>query len=114
MGNFFLVISIIETVLIVFFANQNSSILLDLNFNNLNLSTNLFIFSIIIYLLGIICGVLIMLKAIFLESKKMTSAKRILEKQSVNDDDNKLKIRALENKIQTLEKALDKALNKDN
>ncbi len=116
MSNILMIIAIIETILVVMFANNNASNILNLNINytDISVTTGFFGICILIYTLGITAGVLIMFKGIFLSSKRANSAKRMLEKQSISADDSELQIRALENKIKTLETALDKALNKNN
>ena len=45
--------------------------------------------------------------------KELKQTKRQYEKKSIGADDSSLKIKTLENKIQTLESALKKSLNKD-
>ena len=45
--------------------------------------------------------------------KELKQTKRQYEKKSIGADDSSLKIKTLENKIQTLESALKRSLNKD-
>ena len=76
-------------------------------------SWTFFALVILLYLFGIFAGVLIMIPAILNSAKINKNAKRKLEVASVSKDENDIQISVLENKIKTLEMALDKALKKD-
>lgn len=70
--------------------------------------------ALIVYLLGILTGVLFMVRIIISKNAHNVSCKKQLEKVAINSDENSLKIQTLENKIQTLELALKKALEDKN
>ncbi len=115
MNNILLFLAIIETVFIVMFADYNeiANLNLSLMYSNINFSISFFAFVILLYLFGIFAGILIMIPAILDSAKINKNAKRKLEAASVNKDENDIQISVLENKIKTLEAALDKALKKD-
>jgi len=114
MGDLFLLIAVVETIFIVLFANYNhiQDLNLQIMYTNYNFSISFFVFCLILYLLGILAGILIMFKGYLSGAKQINSVKRKLEKTSVDADDSELKIKTLENKIKMLEVALDKALKK--
>ena len=115
MNNILLFLAILETIFIVMFANYNEITDLNLSvmYTNFNFSISFFAFVILLYLFGIFAGILIMIPAILNGAKINKNAKRKLEVASVNKDENDIQISVLENKIKTLETALDKALKKD-
>ena len=70
--------------------------------------------ALIVYLLGILTGVLFMVRVIISKNAHNDNCKKQLEKVAINSDENSLKIETLENKIQSLEIALKKALEDKN
>lgn len=70
--------------------------------------------ALIVYLLGILTGVLFMVRIIISKNAHNDNCKKQLEKVVINSDENSLKIQTLENKIQSLEIALKKALEDKN
>jgi len=68
----------------------------------------LFVF--IVLAMGLTIGLLLGFAFMLSRIEKMASYKRQLEKVSVNNDSNESKVEVLEEKIKTLEKALEKAL----
>lgn len=62
------------------------------------------------FISGLVLGLLIMLIKISALKKEQSLLKRKYEKTSVGADDSELKVKTLENKIKTLEAALEKSL----
>lgn len=62
------------------------------------------------FISGLILGILIMLIKITSLKKEQSLLKRKYEKTSVGADDSELKVKTLENKVKTLEAALEKSL----
>jgi len=60
---------------------------------------------------GFLFGIFVCLIYIFKLQKEIKSAKKNYEKKSIGMDDSNMKIKTLENKIKTLEIALNKKLN---
>ena len=116
MKNLYLILALLIIALMIFLG-LNNDILMNLSLKCINCSikTNFQIVSALVFMLGIITGVLIMLRFITDETDKNSAYKKQIEKTSIGMDENRLKIKTLENKIQTLELALKKALeNKEN
>ncbi|MBO7672238.1 LapA family protein [bacterium] len=65
------------------------------------------------FLTGIIAGMALCGIFIKKQSDKFSALERRNEKKEIKADDNEAKIKVLENKIASLEKALDKALGKN-
>lgn len=70
--------------------------------------------ALIVYLLGILTGILFMVRILISKNMNNDKCKKQLEKVAINSDENSLKIQTLENKIQSLEIALKKALEDKN
>ncbi len=70
--------------------------------------------ALIVYLLGILTGILFMVRILISKNMNNDKCKKQLEKVAINSDENSLKIQTLENKIQSLEIALKKALEDRN
>lgn len=64
--------------------------------------------------LGLLIGILIMLKVALNLKKEQRTLKRKYEKTSIGADDSDLRVKILENKIKTLETALEKSLKDKN
>lgn len=111
MRNIYLILAILIIAGMIFLG-LNNNILMDLSLKCINCSikTNFQIVSALVFIMGIIVGILIMLRFIADETDKNSAYKKQIEKNSIGMDENKLKIKTLENKIQTLELALKKAL----
>lgn len=62
------------------------------------------------FISGLLAGIIIMAFVIFKLKKEQTILKRKYEKTSIGADDSELKVKTLENKIKTLEAALEKTL----
>ena len=62
---------------------------------------------------GFLCGIILMLFVIKNIKKEQSLLKRKYEKTSIGADDSELRVKTLENKIKTLEAALEKSLKKD-
>lgn len=65
-----------------------------------------------VFFAGILIGILLMSIFYFRSEKKLKEYKRKLEKTSIKTDEGSSKVAVLEAKIQTLEKALQSALEK--
>lgn len=71
------------------------------------------IYNVYYFAAGLFCGVVLMLFAVKNLKKEQSILKRKYEKTSVGADDSELRVKTLENKIKTLEAALEKSLKKD-
>lgn len=110
----FLFVVILITIFVIMFAQFNQAdMTLELMYTNLKFDTTFFAISILTYCTGIISGILLMLKAIFKGVQEHGKIRRVLERTSVGADDSDLKVKTLENKIATLETALQKVLKQD-
>lgn len=65
-----------------------------------------------IFISGIGIGIFLMLLKLNVKNNTINSYKRELEKEAVASDESLAKVKVLESKIEVLEKALEKALNK--
>ncbi len=65
---------------------------------------------IIYFIAGLLTGLIIMFFVVQNLKKEQSALKRKYEKTSVGADDSELKVKTLENKIKTLEAALEKSL----
>lgn len=65
---------------------------------------------IIYFIAGLLTGLIIMFFVVKNLKKEQSALKRKYEKTSVGADDSELKVKTLENKIKTLEAALEKSL----
>lgn len=111
MKNIYLILALLIITLMIILGSNNDILMnLSLKCINCSIKTNFQIVSALVFAMGIITGVLIMLRFITDETDKNSAYRKQLEKTSVGMDENKLKIKTLENKIQTLELALKKAL----
>jgi len=68
---------------------------------------------IICYVAGLLTGLIIMFFTVKGLKKEQSVLKRKYEKTSLGADDSELKVKTLENKIKTLEAALEKSLKKE-
>lgn len=68
---------------------------------------------ILCFISGFILGTVIMSIGLFRLKKQQSALKRKYEKTSIGADDSELRVKTLENKIKTLEAALEKSLKKD-
>ncbi len=65
-----------------------------------------------IFISGVGIGIFLMFLKLNVKNDKINSYKRELEKESIASDANSAKVKVLESKIEVLEKALEKALQK--
>ncbi|MCX4275645.1 MAG: hypothetical protein OSJ27_07720 [Candidatus Gastranaerophilales bacterium] len=77
------------------------------------LSTNAVIYIGTGLIAGFLAGIILMLFVVQNLKKEQSLLKRKYEKTSVGADDSELRVKTLENKIKTLEAALEKSLKKD-
>ena len=71
-----------------------------------------YVINLLFFISGFLLGILLLLIKMKFKNNKLSSYKRELEKELINSTENVAKIKVLESKIQVLEKALEKALNK--
>lgn len=71
------------------------------------------IYNALYFISGFILGVVLMFFAVKNLKKEQSRLKRQYEKTSVGADDSELRVKTLENKVKTLEAALEKSLKKD-
>ncbi len=98
---------------ILFLAYLNRYTLIQLNYFNGVTDINIFIFSLFLALLSIFATVLVLSGAISDLEQKIKKQSRKSEKASIIKEESQDKIKLLEAKIQTLEKALSDALKRD-
>ena len=71
---------------------------------------NTYIISAIIFLSGVLTGILLMGIKLRVKNTKLNSYKRELEKEAISSSENSSRVKVLEPKIEVLEKALENAL----
>ena len=64
----------------------------------------------IIFLSGVLTGILLMGFKLKVKNSKLNSYKRELEKEAISSSENSSRVKVLESKIEVLEKALENAL----
>lgn len=107
----FTILAILITLFVVFFTQYNEVTLnLGLMYTNITFKTSFFAIGMGVFCLGVLTGMLFLMKGVIEGAKQTGKIKRQLEKVSVGADDSELRVKTLENKIQTLEIALKKAL----
>lgn len=112
MGTIFLIITIILSIFIVMFAQYNQAdMTLSMMYSDINFKMTFLAYTTIVYALGLTGGVMIMLKGVFEANSQYMHLKKRLEKTTIGADDSDLKVKTLENKIKTLEAALERTLN---
>lgn len=73
---------------------------------------NTYIIYAIIFLSGVLTGILLMGIKLRVKNTKLNSYKRELEKEAISSSENSSRVKVLESKIEVLEKALENALKK--
>ena len=71
---------------------------------------NTYIIYAIIFLSGVLTGILLMGFKLKVKNSKLNSYKRELEKEAISSSENSSRVKVLESKIDVLEKALENAL----
>ena len=71
---------------------------------------NTYIIYAIIFLSGVLTGILLMGFKLKVKISKLNSYKRELEKEAISSSENSSRVKVLESKIEVLEKALENAL----
>ena len=71
---------------------------------------NTYIIYAIIFLSGVLTGILLMGIKLRVKDTKLNSYKRELEKEAISSSENSSRVKVLESKIEVLEKALENAL----
>lgn len=111
MKNLGLFLAFILTAGFVYIFGYNNPVI-PVSFGDYHYNVDLFIYALFAFIFGISTGALLMLRGFFDASDNYKKLKRQYEKTSIGADDSDLKVKTLENKIQTLEEALKKALEK--
>ena len=70
---------------------------------------NTYIIYAIIFLSGVLTGILLMGIKLRVKNTKLNSYKRELEKEAISSSENSSRVKVLESKIEVLEKALERA-----
>jgi uncharacterized membrane protein YciS (DUF1049 family) len=102
--------AIVMTLTIIFAQFNQLEVPLAVPYTDIKFKTTFFMISMVIFVLGFVTGLLIMLDAYFKTFVSGGKLKRQLEKTMVGADDSDLRVKTLENKVQTLEAALKKAM----
>ena len=71
---------------------------------------NTYIIYALIFLSGVLTGILLMGFKLKVKNSKLNSYKRELEKEAISSSENSSRVKVLESKIEVLEKALENAL----
>ncbi len=112
MGTICIIFTVLITVFVLMLGQYNDTALnVSVMYTNFSFKISLLVLSLIIYAMGILSGVLLMLSSFFDAAGRYTRLKKQFDKTSDGADDAEDKIKVLENKIETLETALKKALN---
>ncbi len=116
MKNLFLFLAIAITFFVAMIANYNEIAPLAINvmYTNKIFNLSFLTFCMVVFALGVITGFLLMFRGIIEGANQNKKIRRQLEKTSIGADDSDLRVKTLENKIKTLEAALDKSLNDKN
>ncbi len=113
MGTICAVLSVIIMIIVLTVANFNDMVLnISLPYTAYAYEISLLVLSLIVFALGILGGVLLMLSSFFDKSARYSKLKKEYEKTSISALDNGDTVKILENKIKTLEAALEAALKK--
>ena len=109
---------------VVYVAVMNSTVFLDLQLAGIQGSAevlgtpeyvktfNLTSYTLLVFLLGLICGICWMAQFYFEQKEKLIAYKNERIRNRDAEIENSVRVRVLKAKIETLEKALDDALNK--
>ncbi len=113
MGTICVIISVLTTVFVLMMAQHNDLILnMALVYTDKTYEISFLVVSLIVFSLGILVGVLLMLSSFFETQSRYSKLKKQYDKTSIGADDAEDKVKLLENKIQTLEAALKKQMEK--
>ena len=115
MKNIFLILARAIVVFVGMFADYNTvpDMTLGIMYTDIKFTVSFMPLCLAIFSLGIITGALFMMRGIFDNISKQKKVMRQLEKKSIGADDSELKVKTLENKIKTLEIALQKSLKQN-
>ena len=113
MGTICVILAVLITVFVLMFGQFNDMNLnLALMYTDIKFSMSYLVSTLIVFALGIFTGVILMLSQFFDAAGRYTKLKKQYDKNSLNTDEADEKIRLLENKVKTLEAALNKAMGK--
>ena len=106
---------ILLTLLFIFFAshNYNGTFQYECPFNHQVYTVSYVTFAAITYLIGGLSTVLIYAIINIADTRKLSAYKKEREKNSITSAEKDDKIKSLESKVKTLEKALDTAIKKE-
>jgi len=113
---FFMLVSIFIVVAVLLLATINAQTAFDLTLWGKQVipHTNLVQAMMILFIAGMFVGIFWVASFYWPLNEKIKEYQKKLEKTSVQSDEDTSKVAVLEEKIKTLEKALDEALNKNN
>lgn len=112
MGTICIIFTVLITVFVLMTAQYNdTSLNISIMYTDLSFKISLVVFSLLVFAMGIASGVLLMLSSFFDAAGRYTRLKKEYDKTSDAGDDAEDRIKVLENKIETLENALKKAMD---
>ncbi|HIT54904.1 TPA: DUF1049 domain-containing protein [Candidatus Galligastranaerophilus intestinigallinarum] len=112
MGTICVILAVLITVFVLMTGQYNdTAINIQIMYTDISLKLSFLIICLLTYALGILAGVLLMLSSFFETASRYSKLKKQYDKTNIGADDAEEKIKVLENKIKTLEIALDKAIN---
>ena len=124
MKKFLIIVAYLLFLCVVYVAVMNSTVFLDLQLAGIQGSAevlgtpeyvktfNLTSYTLLVFLLGLICGICWMAQFYFEQKEKLIAYKNERIRNRDAEIENSVRVRVLKAKIETLEKALDDALNK--
>ncbi len=111
MSIFCILVAILTTIFVLMLGQYNDTVLnISIMYTNFQGQVSLLVLSLIIFSLGILCGIMLMLSSFFDTKSRYANLRRQYDKTSITADDADERIKLLENKIQTLEAALKKQM----
>lgn len=115
MKNICLILAVAIVVFVGMFADYNTvpDMALGIMYTDIKLNISFLTLCLALFSLGIVTGVLFMMRGVFDNISKQKKVMRQLERASIGADDSELKVRTLENKIKTLEIALQRSLKQN-
>lgn len=113
MGTICVIIAVLVTIFTLMFGQYNDMDLnLALMYTDIKFQMTFLVSTLIVFALGIFTGVMLMLSSFFDAANRYNKLKKQYDKTSLGTDEADEKIKLLENKIKTLETALNKAMGK--
>ncbi len=114
MSTICVILAVLILTLVLMTGQYNDSLLnINIMFTDKSYQISFLVMCLVCYALGVLSCSLLMLSQFFDANGKYSRLKKQYEKTNINADDAQEKIKLLENKIQTLEAALKKQLDKN-